>query len=154
MEYVFFCSYSHMNNRDGTLRKFITSLQEEVLQRCPPRFGHSGPETIGFFDSDGIKTGEEWGPKLSHAVRHARVPKFLEGRLERWAAPEWCAKQACHLCVRLTQRSGRLGNYWLDSGYCTGPPCRLNLCFGAANPTIGRANERLVRIVTTMGWVK
>jgi len=104
MAHLFFSSYAHANNRCVYLKRFIEQLRLEISQLCT---GIDLNE-IGFFDVDGIQTGEDWIKRLSSVVCSCKVcvaicsPHFFES--------EFCGKEIAVFLKRLQMWQSLEGN--------------------------------------------
>ncbi len=78
--------------------KFIERLRHEVRQRSPLELK---PEEIGFFDNDGIQTGEEWIARLSDAVCNSRVCIAICS--PAYVCSEFCGKEIRLFLERLKE---------------------------------------------------
>jgi hypothetical protein len=71
-EHDLFISYAHANNTD----KRITAFRNRLVQRLTSVLGSRAfrkPEEWVFFGQTGLKTGDEFSPKLERAARRLAV---------------------------------------------------------------------------------
>lgn len=89
-EHDVFISYSHADNKDKRVTAFRDSLVQRLTSRLGSRAFHK-PEEWVFFDQTGLRTGDEFSPKLERAARRSAVMISLLS--ESYLQAKWCKKE-------------------------------------------------------------
>jgi hypothetical protein len=89
-EHDVFISYAHADNRDKRVTAFRDNLVEHLTSSLGSRAFHK-PEDWIFFDQTGLKTGDEFSPKLERAARHSAVMIALLSN--SYLQARWCIKE-------------------------------------------------------------
>jgi hypothetical protein len=100
MQVLVFASYAH-RDRDWQLEKFVSALRTELGRR--PVF-QGEPESVVFFDQDGLRIGDEWHPKLVSKVNSADTLLCL---MSPWYFErDWCGRELGSFVARRKKLPG------------------------------------------------
>jgi FxsC-like protein len=87
-DYLFFLSYARRDAKgDPWLRQFYDSLVRDVGRKC----ADVKESDIGFFDEEGIETGNEWPWRLADALQKSKV--FVCLYSNAYFKSEYCGKE-------------------------------------------------------------
>jgi hypothetical protein len=89
-EHDVFISYAHADNQNGRVTAFRDSLVQYLTSALGSRAFHKPKEWV-FFDQTGLKTGDEFSPKLEHAARRSAVMISLLSN--SYLQAKWCIKE-------------------------------------------------------------
>ena len=89
-EHDVFISYAHADNKDKRVTAFRDSLVQRLTSVLGSRAFHK-PEEWVFFDQTGLRTGDEFSPKLERAARRSAVMISLLSN--SYLQARWCIKE-------------------------------------------------------------
>ena len=89
-EHDVFISYAHGDNKDKRVTAFRDSLVERLTSVLGSRAFHKPDEWV-FFDRTGLKTGDEFSPRLERAARRSAVMISLLSN--SYLQAKWCIQE-------------------------------------------------------------
>lgn len=89
-EHDVFISYAHADNEDKRVTAFRDSLVRRLTSVLGSRAFHKPVEWV-FFDQTGLRTGDQFSPKLERAARRSAVMISLLSK--SYLGKEWCMKE-------------------------------------------------------------